>query len=110
MRFSSILKGIKIREFHGIVPFWGLLERLETLNPPSQAIRNSVGAVACIPSLRTPIAKSRGWIRQILNARGLEDSLIAIYNQQGLVSSFYNSDALLCHAEDVTALVILENL
>jgi len=94
-----------VKEFHGVVPFWGLLERLETLQPPCLALRNSVGAVACIPSLRTPIAKARGWIRQVLNVRGLEESLSVIVKQNRLLPSFYMQDSIMCHPEEVTALV-----
>eukprot|EP01041_Mallomonas_annulata_P001496 gene1496-2883_t len=100
-----LLQGIKIREFHGIVPFWGLLERLESLDPPSIVIRNSVGAVACIPTLHTPLARARGWIRQILNVRGLEDALQAIQSHRKLVSTFYTFDAIMNHPEDFTALI-----
>eukprot|EP00607_Mallomonas_marina_P003559 CAMPEP_0182439160 /NCGR_PEP_ID=MMETSP1167-20130531/86267_1 /TAXON_ID=2988 /ORGANISM="Mallomonas Sp, Strain CCMP3275" /LENGTH=686 /DNA_ID=CAMNT_0024632797 /DNA_START=16 /DNA_END=2073 /DNA_ORIENTATION=+ len=104
---QCLLHGIKLKEFHGILPFWGLLERLESLTPPSMVIRNSVGAIACIPSLHTPLAKARGWIRQILNNRGLEDAITAIKQQQKLVSTFYNHDAIMCHQEDVTALLAI---
>jgi RUN domain len=98
-----LLHGIKLKEFHGVVPLWGLLERLETMQSsvsintaPSNAqsvqssaaaspsVTNSgsagapsgaqvlwqaVGAVARMSSLRTPLARARGWIRQVLNAR-----------------------------------------
>lgn len=64
--------GIKVKEFYGTVPFWGLLERLEASLPPILPVRNSVGAVACMTSLRSPLGKARGWIRQALNTQCLE--------------------------------------
>lgn len=74
--------GIKIIEFRGIIPLWGLLERLECSSKPSIPLRNAVGAVACMDSLRTPLAKSRAFIRQILNTKTVDVSFLAIVGQQ----------------------------
>jgi hypothetical protein len=81
----SLHSGIKITEFYGTFPFWGLLERLETSVPPILPVRNSVGAVACISTLRTPIGKARGWIRQALNSQCLE----VMIGKTHLTSSFF---------------------
>ena len=66
---------MKFQEFCGVLPFWGLLERLETTTPPLFEVRNSVGAVACVSSLRTPVGRARGWIRQALNTCSLEATI-----------------------------------
>jgi hypothetical protein len=98
--------GIKIKEFQGQIPFWGLLERLEIANPPSMAIRNSVGAVACVPILRTPLGKARGWIRQSLNMHTLEESIQFMQtNINTWLVKFYSSDSLLCQKDDVNLLI-----
>lgn len=73
-----MVTGIKITEFCGVMPFWGLLERLETSTPPLYEVRNSVGAVACMQLLRTPVGRSRGWIRQALNGYTLEATISKI--------------------------------
>ena len=96
------LHGIRLNEFHGQIVLWGLLERLEVLEPPCIPLRNSVGAIACVPSLRTPLGKARGWIRQSLNSQSLEDSLLFIASQlHNWTIKFYQPDALLCQKEEV---------
>jgi hypothetical protein len=49
-----------------------MLERLETMNPPCYPLRDSVGAIACIPKLRSAVGKARAWIRQVLNTHTLD--------------------------------------
>lgn len=66
---------------------------------------NTIGAVACISSLRSPMAKARAWIRQVLNAGALEESLTFIIAQTNLLRSFYYPNALLCTSEECKILV-----
>ena len=108
---------IKITEFKGIVPLWGLLERLEGASackttPPSIQIplRNSVGAVASMHNLRTPLAKARGWIRQVLNAKQLDTCLQAILfnssvDSNKLLNYFYYNHAIFHNTEDANIMV-----
>lgn len=102
--------GIKINEFYGTLPFWGLLEQLESVIPPIITIRNSVGAVACIPSLRTPTGKTRGWIRQALNTHCIEETITIIENNKKMLNFFYSSNAILACPDDFTVLVIKFNI
>eukprot|EP01035_Chromulina_nebulosa_P018158 gene18158-23814_t len=70
-----------------------MLERLESISSDCLSLRNAVAAVSCIDSLRTPLAKARGWIRQILNTNsGLEHSLQAM---NLLLSEKWSAHALL---------------
>lgn len=101
-----LFHGLKISEFQGQVVFWGLLERLEVITPPCIPLRNSVGAIACIGTLRTPLGKARGWIRQSLNSQSLEESVQFMLSQtHNWVSKFYYPDALLCQKEEGSMLV-----
>jgi hypothetical protein len=97
--------GIKVKEFSGQIPLWGLLERLEVISPPCIPLRNSVGAVACIESLRTPLAKARSWIRQSLNAQCLEASLVFMGEHRDWLTKFYYPEALLMSKEELNMLV-----
>ena len=97
--------GIKIREFDGNMPLWGFLERLEILTPPCIPLRNTVGAVASIPSLRTPIARARAWVRQILNAGSTDEAVMFMMAQLQLLRSFYNPGAVLLNSEEGVGLV-----
>lgn len=100
-----LLHGIKIKEFQGIVPLWGLLERLEVLQPPCIALRNTVGAVSCAGNLRNQLSKGRGWIRQSLNSQNLDESLQFMISQTQWLSKFYYPEAILLSRDDSTALV-----
>ena len=84
-----LLHGIRIREFHGIVPFWGLLERLEALytthpttttnsNSISTSSKSTVSVVSSLSRLRTPLSKARGWIRLVLNRRTVDEVTILL--------------------------------
>ena len=92
-----LLHGIRIREFHGVVPLWGLLERLDALymthpTPTSTSSNSSatsssssssssgsgsskslVSMVSSLSRLRSPLAKARGWIRLVLNRRFVDE-------------------------------------
>lgn len=105
---NVLLHGIKIREFQQIIPLWGLLERLEVItNPPCNALRNTVGAVAsCSNQLRNPLGKARGWIRQSLNAHNLDESVQFMINQPTWLSKFYYPEAILRVKADAEMLVI----
>ena len=58
-----LLVGIRVRSFHGTIPLWGMLERLEASLPvhgTSRApLRAGVLAASACHSLRTPLAKAR---------------------------------------------------
>lgn len=101
------LHGIKIKEFSGAIPLWAFLERLENLQPPCIPLRNTIGAVASMPSFRTPIAKARAWIRQILNAGHLDESAMFMMAQSQLLRAYYNPGAILLNAEEGMGLVRL---
>lgn len=77
--------GAKTNELGGANALWCFLERLENSSPPCIPLRNAVGAVASVSSLRTSMAKARGWIRQILNTKGGLD--VSISSMINLVSS-----------------------
>eukprot|EP01038_Epipyxis_sp_PR26KG_P013889 gene13889-18626_t len=100
-----LLYNIKVKEFHNNIPLWGLLERLEILTPPCIILRNTVGAVACIPSLKSPLAKARGWVRQILNSNGLDEAIQFFLSQTNLMRSYYNLDSFFTQNEEAVALV-----
>ena len=93
-----LLHGIRIREFHGVVPLWGLLERLDALYVTPHPTSNSsssnsststsnsnssssssgsgkslVSVVSSLSRLRTPLSKARGWIRHALNRRAVDE-------------------------------------
>lgn len=97
--------GIRIKEFNGMVPLWGFLERLEILTPPCIPLRNTVGAIASVASLRSPVARARAWIRQILNAGSLDESAMFMMAQSQLLRSFYYPGAILLNPEEGMALV-----
>lgn len=99
------LHGIKIKEFSGAIPLWAFLERLENLQPPCIPLRNTIGAVASMPTFRTPIAKARAWIRQILNAGHLDESAMFMMAQVQLLRTYYNPGAILLNAEEGMGLV-----
>jgi hypothetical protein len=104
------LHGMKFKEFQNTIPFWGLLERLEVLTPPSIPLRNAVGAVACISQLRTPLAKARGWIRQCLNSHTLDDNVTFMCSQQTWIGKFYYPEAIVAVKEDFDILVSVDSL
>ena len=105
------MNGIRTREFQGIIPFWGLLERLAvTQNDNEQntsrknqvTFNTSVEKIALMTSLRTPLAKVRGWIRHVLNLRALDDCLQIILKDERLLNLFYTPDAILRHSDNTT--------
>ena len=101
-----LLHGIKIIEFNGTVPLWAFLERLEVQTPPCLPLRSAVGAVACIDTLRTPLAKARGWLRQSLNTKCLDESMSFIMNYgDKWLQKFYYDEAILADKGDSEILV-----
>ena len=122
------MNGIRIREFQGVIPLWGLLERLvsvqslmgKPVTPKKNASQNTasntakshkngtnslhatVETVARLTFLRTPVAKSRGWIRHALNTRTLDDCLNTLLQEAKILSLFYSPDAILSHPDNVT--------
>lgn len=99
------LHGIKIKEYNGAIPLWAFLERLENLQPPCIPLRNTIGAVASMPTFRNPIAKARAWIRQVLNAGHLDESAMFMMAQSQLLRMYYNPGAILLNAEEGMGLV-----
>lgn len=125
-----LLNGIRIKEYQGVVPLWGLLERLATvekLSGTAVATKNipvlkgaspvnnvpnttssfhySVEFIARMTSLRTPVAKARAWIRYALNSRALDECLSIILQEKRLVSFFYLQEAILSITDNITILV-----
>ena len=108
-----LMNGIRIKEFQGIIPFWGLLERLVATQNESGLDKNvtkynqnitfhsSVEDIALMVSLRTPLAKSRGWIRHALNLRALDDCMQIILKDERLLHLFYTPDAILSHKDNI---------
>jgi hypothetical protein len=101
---AVFVHGIKIKEFNG-VPLWGFLERLEILIPTCIPLRNTVGAVASVPSLHSPMARARAWVRQILNDGHIDEAVMFMMAQSQLVRAFYYPGALLMNQEEGPALV-----
>ena len=101
------LYGIRLIEFQGNIPLWFLLESLESSNPPCIPLRNAVGAVASMTTLRSHIGKARGWIRQILNNKGGLDASIQTITSQKIdfIQMFYYPHAIFLQPEDITVLV-----
>jgi hypothetical protein len=100
-----LFQGIRTKEFNGQVPFWGLLERLESNLPVYPVIRNSVAAVSYAGNLRTPLSKARGWIRQVLNTNGLDESIAIFTKDARVISIFYSSQSIMRYPEEVSTLV-----
>jgi hypothetical protein len=101
---ALLFHGIRVKEFQSI-PFWAFLERLEVINPPNVALRNSMGIIAGIPNLHTPLSKARAWIRQALNNKCLGDCLQYMISQTLVLTKFYSPEALLRCPEDAAILV-----
>ena len=127
------MSGIRVREFQGVIPLWGLLERLvsvqslmgKSASPKRGSTQNAamlessvntqkngtsslhatVETVARMTCLRTPVAKSRGWIRYALNSRVLDDCLSTLLQESKILSLFYSPDAILSHPDNVTILM-----
>jgi hypothetical protein len=100
------LHGIKIKEFQGQVALWGLLERLEMVTPPCQPLRNSIGAICCVPTLRTLLGKARAFIRQSLNSGSLEEVFVFFsLHIADWMNKFYYSQAIFCQKDDLSMLL-----
>ena len=105
-----LLNGIRIKEFHNEVPFWGLLERMETLHAsPSGSTTTSrssaVEFVSSLAKLRTPIARARGWIRHVLNLRVADEAVQALLGEPRLLSLYYKDASILRSADNATVLL-----
>ena len=131
------MNGIRIKEFQGVIPLWGLLERLFTMQKTStitndntksdqdknqnnnqnnnqndkqnksqeNSFHRSVEAIALMNVLRTPVAKSRGWIRYVLNLRALDECMQIMLSNTRLMTLFYSPDAILSHPDNVIVLM-----
>jgi RUN domain/RhoGAP domain len=123
-----LMNGIRVKEFQGVIPLWGLLERLvsvqkmigknpgenskQNVSPPKSSLQQgnqnlqlTVEKIARMTSLRTPVAKSRAWIRHALNLRVLDECLSSVLSEAKLVSLFYTPDAIVSNADNVTILI-----
>jgi len=113
---TSLLKclvhGTRTREFYNTIPLWGLVEQLGALEPSKSSnvnLRASVATIAGFASLRTPLAKARGWIRLVLTNKILDEVLQEALAQPRLLSLFYHRESILCRADDVVPVVNLKN-
>eukprot|EP00616_Rhizochromulina_sp_CCMP1243_P000437 CAMPEP_0118996858 /NCGR_PEP_ID=MMETSP1173-20130426/60809_1 /TAXON_ID=1034831 /ORGANISM="Rhizochromulina marina cf, Strain CCMP1243" /LENGTH=982 /DNA_ID=CAMNT_0006948263 /DNA_START=160 /DNA_END=3104 /DNA_ORIENTATION=+ len=105
---QCIFHGLRVEEFDGVFPFWALVERLETtMSPPDLAFNNTVGAVAAAAQLRTPVGRSRGWVRQALNTKQLHHCLVTLRAQQRYLQAFWHQQALLRCEESASLLLPL---
>lgn len=86
----------------GVIPFWAFLERVERV-PLATAtggggagrpglrerrlasVRNTVGAVASLGKVSTPLGRARAWIRQCLACKCLEACVAALLDEERLV-------------------------
>ena len=132
-----LLYGIRITDFEGVIPLWGLLERFEISMSASPLYRQSIDCLTSKyrPSLRTPSARMRAWIRQSLNNKNLDVLLESLYihinstsltggsiikksvnsrsNQNSiiLVRKYYHAHSILCDSDDWNVfLAIVRNL
>ena len=82
----------------GGIPFWAFLERVERTPLPAStggrpgpqekrlsSVRNTVGAVASLGNVITPLGRGRAWIRQCLLCKCLEECMTAMLEQRRLV-------------------------
>ncbi|CAB1111428.1 unnamed protein product [Ectocarpus sp. CCAP 1310/34] len=99
---------IRVKDF-GVIPFWAFLERVERLpltmgeggagrpGPRERrlaSVRNTVGAVASLSNVSTPLGRARAWIRQCLVCKCLESCVAALLEEDRLVKVFYEPTAL----------------
>ncbi|CAM9347045.1 unnamed protein product, partial [Ectocarpus sp. 13 AM-2016] len=99
---------IRVKDF-GVIPFWAFLERVERLplttggggagrpGPHERrlaSVRNTVGAVASLSNVSTPLGRARAWIRQCLVCKCLEPCVAALLEEDRLVKVFYEPTAL----------------
>lgn len=83
-----------------MIPFWAFLERVERLpltvggggagrpGPRERrlaSVRNTVGAVASLSNVSTPLGRARAWIRQCLVCKCLESCVAALLEEDRLV-------------------------
>lgn len=86
--------------FSGVIPFWAFLERVERVplatggggasrpGPRERrlsSVRNTVGAVASLGKVSTPLGRARAWIRQCLVSKCLEACVAALLEEERLV-------------------------
>jgi hypothetical protein len=70
-----------------------------------QVFRQSIRSVASMPTLRTPVAKARGWIREALNLRVLDEFLLFILHESRLVELFYTPESILRKPDNIVVLM-----
>ncbi len=58
------------------------------------AIKNSVAVVAAVKTLNSMLARGRSWIRQILNSKGLDESIEYMIKFQKIINTFYYSHSI----------------
>ncbi|CAM9772685.1 unnamed protein product, partial [Discosporangium mesarthrocarpum] len=71
------------------------------------AVRNTVGAVASLRKVRTPLGRARGWVRQCLVSKCLEPCLSTMLREEQLIQTFYEPTALLRSLDDLGLLLTL---
>lgn len=97
--------GLKITEFYGTFPFWGLLQRMNSVYPPLMEFTESTSQVAQFSStLRSTLALSRGWVRYAINTRALSACLSAMV-QQPRLSFFYYEGSIVLDSDCLSILV-----
>lgn len=100
-RLNKIRNTFRRRTPPGVIPFWAFLERVERIPLAAGAgggasrtgprerrlssVRNTVGAVASLSNVSTPLGRARAWIRQCLVCKSLEACVAALLDQERLV-------------------------
>jgi hypothetical protein len=100
------IAGIKLQHFYGVLPFWGLLERMESSYPPLPEFKESVSFVLGLSNIRNPLGLARAWIRHCMNLGNL-DTCIATIVKQSQVRFFYVESAVLMDEDSSYMLVRL---
>lgn len=104
---KCIFHGIRISEFYGTMPFWGLLQRTTLSKSVNQKFIEGLEQVSQLSNLRTPIAKARAWIRYMLNKGLLEESLRYILSHSRLLPFFYHSNSIMFNVDDSKILLAI---
>lgn len=86
--------------------FFGFIQLLDSYTSPSHPLlHNSVLKIASNNSLHTPLGKARGWIRETLNSKTLDQILQISSKHPKLVATFYKSDSILMASDDLSILL-----
>lgn len=100
--------GMKVNEFHGSIPFYGLLSKIISNPVTTIQMQNSVDITSSSSSGRTVLARSRTWIRYALNFQILDELVEQIKNQKyELLQHFYYDRALLLSVDDLNIFIAI---